>query len=135
MWPLPSRGCGGTRTTAGVIEAEWGKMSDNRDDRRPGRSGRSGAEAPKTQPGSGVPSDGIDQAIADTQPSPAVEMVDTGVVMINRTGRPFKMIVPKDLTGDEARAIVSYVIGLPEQLAARKGPQILVPTGPVIRPQ
>jgi hypothetical protein len=71
-------------------------------------------------------SDPVDQAIAQTQ-SRQVRMAGMQGTF-DATGRSFALQVPEDLTWQEACALAKLAAGLPEQLAARRGPRLIVPT-------
>ena len=43
------------------------------------------------------------------------------------TGRPFQVIIPADLTWQEACALVKAIADLPAQMAAQPKPHIIVP--------
>jgi len=73
--------------------------------------------------------DPIDRAIAD-----AGQVRMSAIQGTMPTGRPFAVNVPSDLTWQEACALAGMVVQLPGQLAARRGPQLVIPT-PVLRRQ
>jgi hypothetical protein len=88
------------------------------DDGTAGRSHRQGESLPGVAP------------IATAAPRP-IEM--SGIEgTFAATGRPFRVAVPADLTHQEACALVKLVAELPEQLAMRRGPRIVVPSGVVL---
>lgn len=69
----------------------------------------------------------IDAAIAQAAQVPMQGIDGT----FDATGRPFRCIVPEDMTLPEAVALAKLVLDLPPRLAARKGPRLVIPT-PVI---
>ena len=64
----------------------------------------------------------IDAAIAQTSTTRIVVM--QGEL---RPGRPFAFNVPDDLTVAEALTLIRLMTEMPERLAAKRGPRLLVP--------
>ena len=54
---------------------------------------------------------------------------------IDATGRPFQVAVPDDLTWQEACALAGMILQLPAQLAARRGPRLVIPRVGLVRQQ
>ena len=70
----------------------------------------------------------IDEAIAKAQEASedVIEMY-RGQAAFNTSGRPFEVMVPSDLTHQEALALCGYIVQLQSQLASRKRSPLVLP--------